>query len=74
MYRHEHFMEHGLITAPEPRRAVPPPAPPELYNVREDPLERRNLASEHPQRVRVLRDMLQEWFDQVEAERRAIRD
>ena len=72
MYEHEHFVERGIITDPEPSRVLSAPPPPELYNIAEDPLEQRNLAPERTDQVRRLDAMLARWFDEVEAERRAI--
>jgi len=40
----------------------------ELYNLREDPKEERNLAAEMPERAKVLRDKLAEWRKAVSAE------
>jgi hypothetical protein len=56
----------------EPDRIVPEPPPPELYNIADDPLEQRNLADEQPERVRRMMHELENWFDQVEGERRAL--
>jgi hypothetical protein len=48
---------------------VPPPPPPELYNIAEDPLEQRNLAAQYPVRVHSMLAALETWFEEVEAER-----
>jgi arylsulfatase A-like enzyme len=71
MYEHEHFVERGIITEPDPPRSVPKPPPPELYNIARDPLETRELAADHPAEVRRLDAMLGRWFEEVEAERRS---
>jgi arylsulfatase A len=74
MYDHDYFVERGILREPDPPRDVPPPPPPELYHIAADPLEQRNLAAERPDVVRrMLRD-LEAWFEEVEAERRTIRD
>jgi arylsulfatase A-like enzyme len=74
MYEHEHFIEHGVITEPDPPRDVPPPPPAELYNLTDDPGEERDLAAEQPERAaRMLRE-LETWFEEVEAERATIDD
>jgi arylsulfatase A-like enzyme len=39
-----------------------------LYNLREDEGERRDLAAEHPDRVRELRKRLHAWYAQVDAQ------
>jgi len=74
MYEYNYFVEHGIIRDPDPPRDVPPPPPPELYNIREDPLEQRNAAEEHPKVARRLLRKLENWFEEVEAERRTILD
>lgn len=51
---------------------MPPPPPPELYNLAEDPLERVNLAEQHPERVQTMYSALEAWFAEVEAERNSI--
>ncbi len=72
MYDYEYFVEHGIVRDPDPPRVVPPPSPPELYNIREDPLEQHDLAAAHPELThRLLRD-LESWFADVDAERRSI--
>ena len=49
-----------------------PAAPPLLFNLAFDPLERQDLAGAHPERVsRMLRE-LENWFEDVERDRRAI--
>lgn len=74
MYEYEYFVEHGIITEPDPPREVPPPPEAELYSITEDPLEQENLAAQHPEVTRrMLRD-LESWFEEVEAERRTITD
>jgi arylsulfatase A-like enzyme len=40
----------------------------ELYNLRDDPGEQRNLASEHVERVNQLRSRLHEWWGEVGAQ------
>ena len=41
-------------------------AAPELYNVTQDPAETRNLAADHPERVRQLGTLLDRWWTPVE--------
>jgi len=74
MYEYEYFLEHGVIQEPYPEREVPPPPAPELYNIAQDPLERTNLAGEHPDVARRLLRDLETWFAEVEAERATIED
>jgi arylsulfatase A-like enzyme len=74
MYGPEHFVRHGLVRGPEPERVVPPPSPPELYNIAADPLERENRAAKHPEVTRKMLRELENWFEEVEAERASIDD
>jgi len=37
----------------------------ELYNLRQDPSEERNLATQHPERVREMKRMLAQWRESV---------
>ncbi|MFW6195122.1 MAG: sulfatase-like hydrolase/transferase [Chloroflexota bacterium] len=61
-----------ILDDPEPRRIIPDAPPPELYNIREDPLERESLADREPERARRMLRELETWFEGVEAERRSI--
>jgi arylsulfatase A len=56
---------------PEPQRDIPEPHPPLLFNLEDDPYERRNLAEVHPDRVERMQHELDHWFESVEAERRS---
>ncbi len=74
MYEHDRMVAHGVIDEPDPPRDVPPPPAPELYNIADDPLERANVAEQHPEVVSRLLGELEEWFEDVEADRRSIDD
>jgi len=74
MYQAEYFIDHGIITEPDPPRLVPPPPLPELYNIADDPLESTNLASKHPDIVHRMLSELETWFEEVEAERATIHE
>lgn len=74
MYEPEQLIQNGLVRDPEPERHVPDPPSPELFNIREDPLEQTNLAQQHPEVVRRLLRDLEVWFEQVERERASISD
>lgn len=70
----EYFVEHGLVKEPVPAWSDTTPREPELFNIAEDPLEERNLAAQHPERVQRLLRELETWFEEVEAERATIQD
>ena len=73
MYNYEYFLEHPVFTE-DPPREVPAPPPAELYNLVDDPQESVNLAKQHPDiAARMLND-LENWFEEVDAERRTITD
>jgi hypothetical protein len=74
MYGPEYFIRNGVLCDPEPHREVPPAPAPELYNIAKDPLERENLAEKYPDRARKLLRELENWFEQVEADRATIDD
>jgi arylsulfatase A-like enzyme len=74
MYNPEHFLENGVIQEPDPPREVPPPSPPQLFNIAEDPLEQEDLAEKYPDRARKMLGELETWFEEVEAERATIDD
>ncbi|WP_309380835.1 sulfatase-like hydrolase/transferase [Cerasicoccus frondis] len=59
------------LTAPMPERTLSAPSKPELYNLANDPGEQQNLAANYPEIVDGLMLKLQNWFDDVEGERRA---
>ena len=58
----------------EPERVIDAPPDPMLFNVAEDPLEAHNLWTTEPARGARLLNELENWFDEVEAERRSIPD
>jgi len=59
---------------PEPERSIPDPPPALLFNIEEDPFERKDLANEHPGLVDRMQRQLDDWFDAVEADRLSIPD
>ncbi len=60
------------LTAGFPERTLSAPSRPELYNLAQDPGEQQNLAATYPDRLSRLLRSLENWFDEVEAERRAL--
>lgn len=71
MYGPEHFLHSGILSPPYPPRTLGLPPPAELYNLREDPYEQRNLAGERPDIVHRLQTALDNWFEEVERDRRS---
>jgi hypothetical protein len=51
-----------------PERVLPAPPQPELYNIREDPLELNNLAEREPSRLGLMVSAVETWFEDVTAE------
>ena len=65
----------GIVSGgpmPEPSAYSVPPA--QLFNLGSDPLERNNLADQYPERVSRMTNRLGAWFEEVELERRTIKD
>ena len=60
------------LSAPMPERALSMPTRPELYNLAQDPGEQQNLAATYPETASRLLTALENWFDEVESERRNI--
>lgn len=61
-----------IVTSPEPERTRREAPAPRLFNLRDDPLEQRDLAAEQPERVGRMQAALTAWFEEVEEERRRI--
>jgi arylsulfatase A-like enzyme len=72
--KYERGMHTEIARTPEPAREIPMPPPARLYNLALDPLERRDLAAAEPARAASMLQALETWFEEVEAERRAIDD
>jgi arylsulfatase A-like enzyme len=71
-YQPERF--GAIARDPEPERQIPVPPPAQLFNLKTDPLEEHDLADDETERVRrMLRD-LESWFEDVETERKSIRE
>ena len=60
------------VRNPPVERALSAPGEPELYHIRDDPSEACNLAAAHPDRAARMRLAAENWFAQVEAERRQV--
>ena len=59
------------VRNPPVERTLSPPGQPELYHLADDPCEARELAAAHPDRLSRMRIAAENWFESVEAERRA---
>ena len=60
------------VRNPPVERTLSAPGEPELYHLPGDPSEARNLAAAHPDRAARMRLAAENWFAEVEAERRRI--
>ncbi len=64
-----------IDTGPVPDLRAGAPAPnAQLFDLEADPCERADLAAREPDRVARMSRRLETWFEEVEAERRTIRD
>jgi arylsulfatase A len=64
----------SVDTSPLPEFDIGVPPEPLLFNVANDPFEEHDLATVHPDRTRRMTAALEAWFEEVEADRAAIRD
>lgn len=69
-YHPENITE--IFDWPEPKRVIPEPATPELYDLSIDPGETNDVAAANPEIATQMLTQLETWFEEVEAERRAI--
>jgi hypothetical protein len=69
-YYPENFTEK--FNWPEPKKIVPEPPAPELYDLSTDPGETNNVAPNNPQVASRMLVELETWFEEVETERQAI--
>jgi len=74
MFGPEHFIHNGIFQPPYPTVQLGPTQPPLLFNIRNDPYERNDMASADPDRVARLGRELDNWFEDVERDRRGIAD
>ena len=61
-----------IVRDAEPERTIGAAPPPQLFDVRSDPLEQHDLAAAQPERVTRMQGELAAWFEEVESERRSI--
>jgi arylsulfatase A-like enzyme len=69
-YHPEDFTE--TFNWPEPKKIVPEPPAPELYDLSIDKGETNNIAADHPEVASRMLAELETWFEEVETERQAI--
>lgn len=65
---------HLSITPGEPQRTVPQALAPELYDLGSDPSEETDVAVERPTHLARLKRMMEDWFAEVDTERRQLPD
>lgn len=71
-YRPEAYPD--ITRTAEPARTLPPAPQVQLFNLKDDPMEEHDLAEIETERARRMLGELETWFEQVEAERRSIRE
>jgi arylsulfatase A len=72
-YKYDRANVPEIAVWPEPLRRMPTDVPePLLFNLADDPEERNDLAAVAPERAADMRNRLDSWFEDVEAERQAI--
>ncbi|MFI5351598.1 MAG: sulfatase-like hydrolase/transferase [Candidatus Binatales bacterium] len=59
-----------IDTSPLPERSRPPAPPAQLFDLKNDPFERIDLAAAHPERAATMTNELAAWFEEVELDRR----
>ena len=69
-YNPENISE--IFDWPEPRKVIPEPPKPELFDLAVDPGEEANVADDHPDISSRMLTELETWFEEVESERQAI--
>ena len=69
-YHPENFTK--VFDWPDPKKIVPEPAAPELYDLSVDVGETNNVAAENPELASQMLTELETWFEDVESERQAI--
>ena len=73
-YKYEPDRVTSISRWPEPERVIDDPPQPALYNIADDPLEEHDLCDDEPARATKMLNDLENWFDEVEGERRTIPD
>ena len=71
-YHPENFSE--VFDWPEPKKIVPEPPAPELYDLSNDIGETTDVANDNPEIASRMLAELETWFEEVETERQAIVD
>ena len=73
-YKYEPERVPTIFDWPEPKRIIDDAPNPQLFNLADDPLETHDVWDQHPQRASKMLNDLENWFDEVESERRSIPD
>jgi arylsulfatase A len=68
-YHPEEFKD--IYRGPFPKIDLSSPLPPQLFDIEDDPYEEKDLAHQYPQIVEKMLSELEEWFRDVEEDRRA---
>ncbi|GIW79971.1 MAG: hypothetical protein KatS3mg105_1778 [Gemmatales bacterium] len=55
-------LTHRWVREDDWKLIWPEKGKPELYNLAEDPFEEKNLASQHPEKVRHLQNIIEKWW------------
>lgn len=71
-YKYDRENVRRIADWPEPVRKMPGVPAPQLFNLADDPGEQKNVAALEPERTARMRDRLDAWYEEVEAERQAI--
>ena len=73
-YKYEPERVTSISRWPEPERIIDEPPRPALYNIADDPLEEYDRWDDDPVMGTKMLNDLENWFDEVESERRTIPD
>jgi len=72
MYAPEYYIANGFFEKPQADVDLSNPPKVELYNILEDPLEENDLSGKFPDKVKKLTGELEDWIEDVEADRLSI--
>jgi len=72
IYAPEYYTDNGFFEKPQTVVDLDNLPKTELYNIVEDPLEKVDLSDKYPNKVKKLTGELEDWVDDVEADRLSI--